>query len=769
MHSFAVGLALSTGLIVLFGCSLSVFTVFVAVCLLCAAQLRLRCVRLFIIGWLIAGLVATVVQRRQFDRQISSELIGANLLVQGQIIGIPQSDGRRTRFEINLHPQHASHAALKGKLRLSWYGFDRPELQPGDTWQLTVRLKPPSGLGNAGGFDYSRWLFQQQVVAVGYVRDSPAPLLIKQASWNTYLLRGEIAQRIYALPSANEFAAVVAGLSVGVKAALADEHWTLLRESGTAHLLAISGLHIGLVSGWAYLLGGGLWRLLSISTQLKRRPTRFFFSIMASVIAASAYAMLAGFSLPTQRALMMLIAASLVMLCRRFWPPWTAYTLALSLVLLFSPLSMLSAGFWLSFTTVAALIYLHAGRLSERHWLLSSLRVHLMLGVVLLPSSAWFFQSGALIAPLANAIAIPVIGLVVVPLSLAIIVLLFISDALADLALTAAQWLIEKVFTMLHWLIQLEWAHVLLIVPSAEILIYTVLGLALLLAPRGTKMRWLAVPLLAPVMMFNVFGPKSVELELHVLDVGQGHAALIFTRNSTVLFDTGNRFSSDSTMAERVVVPFLHSHGRKSIDVLVVSHADADHAAGADWLIQRYPKMRVYASDQKNLNNALLNQQKAHFCLAGDSWYLDEVGFSFLHPAKGDFGDTNNLSCVLLVHAGQSRVLLTGDIERRTEGLITARLNEHKLKINVMVAPHHGSRSSSTMPFLNKFNPEHVVFPAGFQNKFGFPHKDVVDRYQSLGSRTFTTGEQGAISFHFNRKGLIGEPEYHWQRHRRFW
>ncbi len=764
MHSFVLGFTLSVIFCVLSGGPVALLAGLVAACLGLLNWRKQRAGRYFLLAWFTGLIWASVAQHVQFSRQLSERLIRQDVLIEGFVLGVPQSDKRRARFDLRVTNSVPEHVLSKGRVKLNWYNLERPPVQTGDHWRFTVRLKPPSGLGNAGGFDFGRWLFHEGVVATGYVRDSPSPVLVSRHPLKLDGIRTRIAKRIASLPSANEYVAVVQGLSIGIKNELPAEHLELLRNSGTAHLLAISGLHIGLVSGWVFYLSGFVWRHV-ISFRLSPLSLIYCssraFCTVASVLFAIGYAALAGFSLPTQRALLMLLGVSVALLSRRFWPPWTAYLIAVFVVLLVSPLSVLSAGFWLSFTTVAALVYLHVGRISQQHGLLQGLRTHLLLGVVLLPASAWFFQNGALIAPAANAIAVPMIGVIVVPLSIAIAGLSYLSPALADLILQFAQWILAKVFSILHWLMQFEWSNVLLVMPSALSLVFCTLGIALLFAPRGLRLRWLSLPLLLPLILFNTLGRESDVLELHVLDVGQGHAALIFTRHYTVLFDTGNRFS-DSTMAERVVVPFLHAKGRDSIDYVIVSHADADHSAGLAWLVKKFPEITVYASDEKNRQS-----ERAYACRAGHTWYLEEVGFSFLHPADGDFGDKNNQSCVLLVHAGAARVLLTGDIEKSAEAKLTARLET--LPVQVMVAPHHGSRSSSSLSFIQKFIPSYVVFPAGYGNKFGFPHDDIVQRYHTIGSKTINTGDTGSASFHFDRGGLLAAPELHWQGHRRFW
>jgi len=351
---------------------------------------------------------------------------------------------------------------------------------------------------------------------------------------------------------------------------------------------------------------------------------------------------------------------------------------------------------------------------------------------------------------------------VIVPLALLTLLLSTVWPIAANYSLMLTQWLVELLLALLATLMQYAVGSVTLVLPSFGVLASCLVGVLLLLTPRGLRLRWLSVPLLSSGVLFNIVGARVDDFELHVLDVGQGLAALVFTEHHTLLYDTGGRLSPQASMLDRVVLPFLHSRGRSTIDALVVSHADSDHSAGAADFQRHFPDARIMASDHEP---PALSQSEA--CVAGDTWQWDDVHFSFLHPTATDFGTRNDLSCVLLVHSGSSRVLLTGDIEAHSEALLAERIGE--LPVTVMTAPHHGSRTSSTARFVDTVRPQHVVFAAGYRNAFGFPHPDVQMRYNLIGAQQHVTGTDGALVFRFDRHGLREPPSSYWPAHRRFW
>lgn len=718
-----------------------------------------------IIGMCVGGALAHAMVYQQLALQLRPSLDKTDLTVVGTVISVPKHDSRRTSFLFRIDKvEDPKEGSWPEQVRLSWYGGQRKMLKAGDQWRLAARLKPTTSLGNPGGFNYEQWLFYNRIHATGYVRDAPAPQKLQQRSLNLHAVRESLANKIMQLPSANEYAGLVQGLTVGITSSISQEQWHTLRQSGTAHLLAISGLHVGLVSGWFYMFAGFVWRLVHASQTAanRQRCIKPIFALCASCISATLYAGLAGFSLPTQRALIMLTVFALTVMLRRIWPPGTAMIIALFMVLFVDPLAVLSVGFWLSFGTVAALFYLHSGRLSRLGSKSGALWLHLKLGIVLLPATAWFFQQGSLIAPVANAIAVPLVGLFVVPASLVTALVAPLWSTGANALLSVNQWVLAKLLSMLDWLLTLPASSLPLFLPGPLVLFCALVGLLNLFSPRSLRLRWMTIPLLAPAIVLNLVGKQVKGLELHVLDVGQGLSTVLFTENHTVLFDTGKRISDNDTMLDRVVRPFLISQGRSKIDVSIISHADDDHAGGVESLLAMYPQTQLYASDEQQVLGL-----DAEDCIAGKTFVLDDVTFAFIHPGSSDLGSRNNLSCVLLVHYGNTRLLLTGDIESESERLLVERL-EKTLSLTVLVAPHHGSRSSSTPAFVSMLPAEIVIFAAGENNKFNFPHQDVVSRYRDTGAAVFTTGQLGALFLRFDKNGLAAPVEWFWQNKRRY-
>ena len=761
-----------------------------------------------ILGCLLAILMLGAAFLELSDRQLRSGESGVDTRLVVQVTSVPQRDARRLRFEaIVRHCLSCDLPLGPRRLQLSWYGIV-PELRAGDTWEVTARLQPMTGLRNPGGFDRVQWAIASGFHARGYVRKSPAAVHLRSAATgNVAALREKLAGNLSHLAAADEFHSLVQALTLGVRHSVSSDVWELLRQTGTSHLLAISGLHITLLAGWGFVamrwIAGCMVRhvapVRTLFPDLDPRAVGLVFSLVVAV----GYALLAGFGLPTQRAVIMLAVWVFAGLRFRVMGTTTGLCLAMLAVLLHNPTGVLSVGFWLSFGTVAALFYLHHGRQrvmptneqssaiadsSGWRFLLHvphALHMHVLLGVLLLPVTAWFFQSGSLVAPLANLAAVPWVGVVVVPLCFLAVLGSLLAPQLGNFMLSLAQWSIEGLLVLLQWIVENMAGSVTLVMPSLTVTGLCLSGLLLLFSPRGLGWRWLGVPLLMPALMFNLYRSPLEGFETHVLDVGQGLAVLVFSAEQTLLFDTGGKISADLSMFEAVVVPFLHSRGRRQIDTLIVSHGDEDHAFGVTDVMRRFPDIRLISSTtlasmtRPPENRHVHAGMEAEPCEVGMRWHDGDTVFSLVHPAAADTGSENDLSCVLLIHHGASRVLLTGDIEVSGEALLVKRIRSamqlhmgstnKPLSIDLMVAPHHGSRTSSTPDLLDTLHAKHIVFPAGQGNRYGFPHADVQSRYELSGAMSYITGTDGAVSFSFDRSGVDQTPSTWWRTHRSFW
>ncbi len=774
--------------------------------------LRFRGSRVFVSGMLVAMSVTFLALYSLASHQLLEHQVSADLDITVLIDSIPERQERRLSFIAELVSCHSCSSPLNvERIRLSWYGRS-PDLLAGESWRFTVRLKPPMSLRNPGGFDAVAWSLVKGIHAKGYVREATHAARVSQVRATTLsAVRHNVSQKIQQLSAllststpkpinvpgspqslvqsivqsashSSEYLGLVQALSVGFKSGISDQQWELLRTTGTAHLVAISGLHVGLVAAWVLLGGklllGGARRIALVTSSARPLPDLRICLLISSLLLASLYALLAGFELPTQRAVLMLSVWILAALRLRFLPPMAALCIALAVILSTNVLNPLSAGFWLSFGTVATLIYLHRGHVrapivSSRGSLKSrfiqlrhTARTHCLLGIVLLPVGAWFFQSGSLLAPLANLIAVPWVAMVSVPLALMTLVASSVSDSVALPLLALTTLSLHCLMLFLKWLDATQLSSIVLVLPGITAFLLSIAGLVVVFGPRGLKLRAMALPLFLPAVLFNIAAPANDRFDVHFLDVGQGLAVLIFAGDETLLFDTGGKVSPQLSMFEAVVVPFLHASGRKHIDTLVVSHGDEDHAFGVPDVLARYPEISVYTSQ----NLPSFNNKPVKSCQSGISWEVESVNFGFLHPNFATRGGDNNRSCVLLAHSGKSRVLLTGDIETAAEAQLLSNFGANeRFPVTIMSAPHHGSKTSSTQDFVDRMRPEYVVFSAGARNRFGFPHSDVKLRYNLSGSRVFVTGTDGAVSFSLGPEGLTYPPLTWWHSHRRFW
>jgi len=701
----------------------------IAASIIVSALAKLWRLSFFLLGFAWVFWVAS----EHLTHSLPGALVGKDLLVEGSIYNLPQQDETKVRFDFLLNaPQHD----LPKKLRLSWY-YPEQKIAPGQVWRFTVRLKPPHGNFNPGGFDYERWLFEKGIGATGYVRNKPVPILISQKSrWQRISLwRQFIASHVDKLSENGAFAGIIKALIIGDRFSISQKQWQILRKTGTIHLMAISGLHIGLISGMVYLLVLRIWARTGIQRWL---PANI--AALAAIFVAICYAALAGFSIPTQRALIMLCVAMTAILWHRHVRPFNTLAIAMLVVLACDPLAVLSAGFWLSFLAVAIIIYTIGGRLRKPGYWHSAIKIHLATALGLSPLLILFFQQTSLIAPLANLVAVPVVGLVVVPLSLLVAIFLFIAPSLAEILLRAIEFVLQELWEVLSFFADSPFALLEIPQPSIIAIILAMIGILLLLAPKGIPGRWLSACLLLPLFFSSSDRPQLGEVKMTLLDVGQGLSTVIQTTHHVLVFDVGAKYSQQFDSGASVVLPFLRYNNLDQIDSLVISHGDNDHIGGADYLIKEIPVKQIITSvSEKFADSSPVS------CISGQSWQWDGVDFLILSPKPELFVSENDNSCVLMITAASGKILLTGDIEAAAENWLVDTYGE-QLEANVLVAPHHGSKTSSTNDFLQQVRAEYVLIPAGYRNRFGFPHQEVLDRYKKLAIHSMNVAETGAIT-----------------------
>lgn len=680
-----------------------------------------------------------------------------DIWVEGRIISLVNTNSRRVRFVLQVGNAATTSSFSKPytqfpkKAQISWY---RPPawvraLGTGDFLQLHVRLKRPRGFANPGGFDYQLWQLRRGIGAVGYVRKHADNQLDKAR--RRLSVRGHLSRWLsrQSLAQGNLMQALLLGDRTNIK----PEEWALLQQTGTNHLIAISGLHIGMVAGFAYFLGLWIGRVLTTFTPIRAQSAGFFVAALCAI----SYAALAGFSLPTERALVMLL---LMQWC--FWRgrPCSGANIYYSTVLLIvalDPVAIFDAGFWLSFGAVGALIMAGGGRLRVKKTLWQRFgHAQWVVFIGLFIPLVLIYQQVSIVAPLANFIAIPLVSLCVLPALLLAAVFSFIGAPLSDLflwfadfGLTGLWWwlnILSNAEAQLSIPITFDWA----MAPSSKFLaLLAALGLLL---PRGLGLRPLALAGLVVVLLLPP--QKSPPLAMTILDVGQGLAVVIRAGPYTLVYDTGPFYSEHFNAGGGIVAPFLRQHGIHKIDVLIVSHAHTDHSGGASGLLKQVDVKQLY------LGEPLARMQwPAHVamadCTEGAQWQWQSVKFILLPTPKEFWVDGNNSSCVLWVEYQGHQLLLTGDIERDME---TYLLDSTLLKgqaIEVLVAPHHGSKTSSSKDFIQALNPAHVVFSTGYKNRHGHPHKQVVKRYQKQGSVLYNTAHMGALEFAWDDNNIM--------------
>ena len=695
----------------------------------------------------VAGFVWAQLHARDYlDHRLPEDLAGVDIRVQGRIVGIPAGDGeaRRFVFEVARYDAEDLPPVMPRRLRLSWY--DGPPLHAGERWQLQLRLKPPHGFMNPGGFDYEAWLYQQRIHATGYVRDDDYNRPLRPAaSVSVASLRQRISELISTGLAGNPFAGFITALAVGERGSIGSAQWNTLIATGTNHLMAISGLHIGLAAAFGYWV----CRRLYPAALMQRLPAQQA-CVVFGLITAFAYALLAGFSIPTQRALLMLCCVTGAWLLKRITRPLDLLAFALLVVLLWDPVAVLSPGFWFSFLAVAAIFHTMTGAFAAAEGagtaalLIRALRrwawLPLVIALALFPLSLYLFQQVSLVAPLANMIMVPWVSFLVVPLVLLGLLFAPVAPFVSVLLFGLAARLFGFIWPLLAWLSEQSFALWAQASPPLYSVLLAMAGLAVLLAPRIGRKRGFGVLLLLPALVLRPASPGDGDFELHVLDVGQGLASVIVTRHHTLVYDTGARFSERLDSGEAVVAPFLRSRGIDHIDLLMISHGDADHIGGAAALLARWPRTPVSGQGVESLH--ALNAER---CKAGQRWRWDGIDFEVLHPDDTKYSRRNNYSCVLRVASAGGSVLLTGDIEENVERRLIE-TQPRAIDVDVLVVPHHGSRTSSSPAFIAAVSPDIAIFASGYRNRYRFPRAEIVQRYRQRGVRLYATGGSGAIA-----------------------
>lgn len=735
------------------------------------------------------------------DSSLPEALGGEEFLVSGRIVSLVDSNSRRSRFSFAADTVQLLGDTVQllggtvqllgdteqqlggGKLLLSWYAAEK--LEPGQRWQLVVRLRRPRGFVNPGAFDYQSLLLQQGYSATGYVRSPKLAQRLAEGSGIAFVmaqplrLRAGIQAAIEQADLSEQGRAVVLALSIGDKRQLAS-WWQDLARLGIVHLLVISGLHIGLMAMLGGLFGKGLARLLIVlstfANKIFRRlawrglgwrhlgfapsPSLHWLPPVMALLAAGACSLLAGFSLPTQRALIAVAVVVLAKLCFRRIQPFVCLVWAVTLIALLQPLAVLSAGFWLSFTAVTILILWFAPWQSIDPWWPKKRTLSAQLALLVLMSVPLLFFIGRLswLAPVVNLVAVPWVSLVTVPSTLLGCLLLPISKQAAGAIWQLSDGSVELLWKFLYLVPSDQGFLVSPVGASRLVLVAALLAGICLMLPRYLNGRWIGVLPLALLLLFS--DRPKFGLRVTVLDVGQGLAVVVETNGHSLLYDSAAQYSSAFSAGSGIIAPYLWQRGWSAIDKTIISHEDGDHSGGFVGLQQVLPSRQIITGPGVDYAPQILDGQAVDICSAGTQWRWDNVHFKILAPTlaveQGASRGGNNSSCVLHIRWRDFEVLLPGDIESTAEyQLLDSGSLGNSQSLELLVAPHHGSKTSSTRRFVQQLRPKQVVFSAGYQHQFGHPHPSVSKRYTAVGSGIWNTAEQGAITFEWLLSGEL--------------
>jgi competence protein ComEC len=729
---------------------------------LVASVALLVCGRTRLVGCLLLG-AALFMQAGQsiVSQQLDSRFVGDSLLTQVRVVDFPRASGA----SIVMRVTPVADKRLPPLSKVTW--FEPPALPAiGDTWELELRLRRPRGSSNPGLFDYEAWLFRESIHATGYVVNGKRNRLLKTGS-TSYVerRRRSFVERAVTVAKDPAAGAVIAAVGVGARHRISRDQWHRYAQTGVSHLMAISGLHVGLAAGTAFLL---TMTALAIA---RAAMNHYLVAIAAGVLAAVGYTTLSGLGIPARRATLMLLVAAAMLIRRRHVDPLMAMAVAGILIFVAEPIAIMAPGFGLSFAAVALLVWLSRRRQQHRLSVAPIYRVgrfvhqtvvmQVILLAGLMPLTILYFQRIAFLAVPANLLAVPLFSLVTVPATLLALALGDASAPVGDFALRIASytvaWLEELISMLLQW-------------PGADITVASVTGVTWLavvmpaawaVLPKGWPGRHCVLIAIPFLILYKPAPPPAGCFDAHILDVGQGLSIVVQTASSAVIYDTGIAFRGGGSIAEAVVLPFLRSRGIGHVDRLIISHADVDHSGGARDILAKIPVRQTLLGEE--WRNAVGTTEP---CRAGQSWQSDGVSFRILYPPPASRQQGNNASCVLRVAVGQHNLLLTGDIEAAAEREL---LRQLEARADVVVVPHHGSATSSTAALVKRLAPRLAIISAGYMNRWGLPKQPVVERWQQVGARVLNTANDGAISLTLCKRGGIRQLRADRDRRRRFW
>lgn len=737
----------------------AIFTCSLAVALIAAILLLRQKASAFI--WLLTlagGLLYGIISGYQLlAKQLPDKLAEQDIVVEGQVIDLPQENNRRQLFTLSIAKAYATYEPqvlfdpFPHKINISSYGELR--VKTGEHWRLLVKLKKPRGFVNPGGFDYQASLLRRGVGATGYIREGEHQLLLPQPSFSLDVLRYELREWLINSSQSPQKGILIA-LLVGDTSLVEKEQWGEMIKTGTNHLIAISGLHLGFFAIVGFFFGNLIGRFVQL---IWHKYPSMMLGYLCSILFTLFYSIIAGLNIPTIRTLIMLAAIQLALLWQRNLRGRDTLLIALVFVLLYDPLAAYDMGFWLSFGAVAMLIFCFSGRIALPRKSLPQriyvnhfgvfIKSQWVMFIGLLIPLALLVHTSSLLAPPANFIAIPVITFFVVPCLILAAFCHFIFSGGEGFFLTCAEWGMDWVHEWLNYLLTAgagKLNPVITLNPWAIIL--AVLSVFLILLPRGLNNKWLGS--IGLVLAFIIPLKKLPDLQVLTFDVGQGTAILIRTPNHQLLYDTGPAYTENFDAGSGIIVPYLQGQGLRHLDRIVMSHNDKDHSGGLGGVLAATTIDQLWLGEPDKYHRQE-NDPLVDACHTQLPWRWDDVDFRFITWPIAVTAKPNNHSCVLMIEYQGHKILLTGDIEKEVEQTL---VKQNSLApVEVLLAPHHGSHTSSTAGFVAQTHPQYVIYSAGYHNQHGHPHQNVQDRYTEIGSFPLNTAYSGALEFVWNK------------------
>jgi len=671
-----------------------------------------------ILGYLLTYFYSTIV----FNQNIDSKYHNKYVYTTGVISSLIKSNINKDSFIF------MAEKPFKAKLKLSIYGLNRPTIHTGERWQFTVKIKNNSSYSNLGSFDYEKWSFFNKINAGGYINTKKPFKFIAQTTTNyTNQIREKISNQLKKHSKNIEYFGIINAILIGDKSLIKPKNKNTLVATGTSHLSVISGLHLNIVASIVFFL---TLLIFSNIKQIVRSTPIIIISAIFTLVATFFYMLLAGFSILTVRAFIMITVIIFMILLRINFHKWQVYFIALFVVLIINPLSVLSVGFWLSFAATGLILYFV--NFNKNNTIFSKIKniiyLQIFISILMSPVVVWFFGEFSLLSPLANLLAIPVFSIFIVPLVFILsIPLLFDFTIITQIILQIIDFVLHYVFIFLNSLNSVNTGS--FYIGDSIQLLMIIFAILLLLSPLK-KIKLFAIIIITTI----IFSNKPINNNFYILDVGQGASTIFTSEKNAIIFDTGNKFRSGFNLGDAVINPFLKQIGITNIEKIIISHNDKDHSGGLDAILKKYTTKDLIT-------------EKNNKCMEENSW--KNYGWNFQILSTDNKFKGNNNSCVIKISKDNKSILLTGDIEKKAEEYLIKKYGS-TLQSTILIAPHHGSNTSSSVKFLTVVAPKIAIFSAGFQNNFKHPAKKIINRYKSMGIKIFSTICSGQISINLD-------------------